>query len=69
MRTGVWIVTLICLAGFVWVWFATGGSDPETRIILTLMLGIVWTAIVVAVVRVLLALGLLGWFLFRGPRR
>jgi hypothetical protein len=63
MRTGAWIVTLICVAGFVWVWFATGENDPEARIIVTLLLGIVWTAIVVGVVRVLLALGLLG------PRR
>ncbi len=68
MRTGAWIVTLIYLAGFVPLWFV-GEGDVETKVIVTVLLGIVGTAFVLVVVRVLLALGLLGWFLFRGPRR
>lgn len=69
IRVVTWVVVLVCGAGFVWLWLNTGDTDTITKLVVTVMLGIVWSAIVVGIASVIVAALGLGTFLIRGPRR
>lgn len=65
-RAVLWIVTLIVLAGWVYAWATTGNDDMTSKVIVTVMIGSLWTIIVFVVFAVLRALGVVGSLLFRG---
>ena len=51
-RAVLWIVTLIVLAGWVWLWVTTGND-----IVATGLFGVLWTIFVLVVVGILASLG------------
>ena len=65
MRKLAWLVVLVIAAGCVWIYSDVNG-DTTTKIAITVVLGIVWTLIVVAVTSVVAMILGLGNFLFRG---